>query len=222
MESSQRNSSFATLRRFIRQRAAAERCELCGTNLAANHQHLIEPANRKLVCSCDACAILFSNQNSGQEGKYRRVPKQIRSLPDFRLTDAQWEGLMIPINMAFFFHSSAANRIVTLYPSPAGATESLLPLDTWEELTEQNPALGQMQPDVEALLVNRVRRGKENGPAECFIAPIDECYRLTGLIRARWRGLSGGAEVWEEIDRFFADLGQRSIPIKLAKEAACA
>lgn len=222
MESSQRNSSFATLRRFIRQRAAAERCELCGTDLAADHQHLIEPANRKLACSCDACAILFSNQSSGQEGKYRRVPKQIRSLPDFRLSDAQWEGLMIPINMAFFFHSSAANRIVTLYPSPAGATESLLPLDTWEELTEQNPALGQMQPDVEALLVNRVRRAKETGPAEHFIAPIDECYRLTGLIRARWRGLSGGTEVWEEIDRFFADLGRRSIPIKLAKEAACA
>ena len=222
MESSQRNSSFATLRRFIRQRAAAERCELCSAGLGTDHHHLIEPANRKLVCSCDACAILFSNQNSGQEGKYRRVPKQIRSLPDFRLTDAQWEGLMIPINMAFFFHSSAANRIVTLYPSPAGATESLLPLETWEDLVEQNPWLGQMQPDVEALLVNRVRRAKENGHAEYFIAPIDECYRLTGLIRARWRGLSGGTEVWEEIDRFFAELGERSIPIKQAKEAACA
>ncbi len=216
------NSSFATLRRFIREPAPLERCELCSASLAAQHPHLIEPATRKLVCSCDACAILFSNQSSGQDGKYRRVPKQIRSLPDLRLTDAQWEGLMIPINMAFFFHSSSANRIVTLYPSPAGATESLLPLETWEELVEQNPALGRMEPDVEALLVNRVRRAKENGPAEYFIAPIEECYRLTGLIRAGWRGLSGGTEVWEEIDRFFVELGKRSIPIKLAKEAACA
>ena len=35
-----------------------------------------------------------------------------------------------------------------------------------------------MEPDVEALLINRV------GPArEYFLAPIDECYRLVGLIR---------------------------------------
>jgi len=30
------------------------------------------------------------------------------------------------------------------------------------------------------------------------------------LIRANWRGLSGGAEVWEEITRFFESLKQRS------------
>src|SRR5215207_7521248 len=108
MQIPQRNSSFATLRRFVHKRAPAERCELCSAELASDHQHLIEPVNRKLTCSCDACAILFSNQ----EGKYRRVSKQVRSLPDFHLTDAQWEGLMIPINMAFFFYSSSANRII--------------------------------------------------------------------------------------------------------------
>ena len=42
--------------------------------------------------------------------------------------------------------------------------------------------------------------------AEYYIAPIDECYRLVGLIRANWRGLSGGSEVWAEIGRFFSDL----------------
>ena len=56
-----------------------------------------------------------------------------------------------------------------------------------------------MEPDVEALLINRV------GPArEYFLAPIDECYRLVGLIRLHWRGLSGGTEVWKEIQGFFA------------------
>jgi hypothetical protein len=39
---------------------------------------------------------------------------------------------------------------------------------------------------------------------------MDECYGLVGLIRTRWRGLSGGREVWEEIERFFEELRRRS------------
>jgi hypothetical protein len=39
---------------------------------------------------------------------------------------------------------------------------------------------------------------------------MDECYSLVGLIRMRWRGLSGGREVWEEIGRFFEELRNRS------------
>lgn len=206
MEVTQRNNFFGHLRRFIRHRAPVERCELCSAGLMSNHQHLIEPASRKLLCACDACSILFCND----ESKYRRVPKDIRSMPNFQLSEAQWESLLIPISMAFFFYSSPANRMVALYPSPAGATESLLTLGAWEEIAEQNPALQGLRPDVEALLVNRVRRGGESGAAEYFIAPIDECYKLTGLIRAHWRGLSGGAEVWEKIGQFFAELNERA------------
>src|ERR1044072_4971265 len=99
------------LRRFIPKRAAIERCELCSAGLGGDHQHLVEPLSRKLLCACDPCAILFSQQ----ERKYRRVPKRIRYLADFRLTDAQWESLMIPINMAFFFHSSSAGRVIAFY-----------------------------------------------------------------------------------------------------------
>ena len=60
--------------------------------------------------------------------------------------------------------------------------------------------LRHLQSDVEALLVNRIDRREQGSPAEYYIAPIDECYQLVGLIRANWKGLSGGAEVWEEID----------------------
>jgi hypothetical protein len=88
-----------------------------------------------------------------------------------------------------------------MYPSPAGATESLLPLTAWETLAANNPDLTQMQPDVEALLANRV------GDAHAyFIAPIDKGYELVGTIRKHWKGLSGGEEVWREIDGFFAAL----------------
>src|SRR5689334_1378864 len=107
-------SPLAALRRFVRERPAAERCELCSAELGPEHQHLIEPATRTLLCCCEACAILFSSQ---QSVRYRRVPRRIQFLPHFRLTDAQWEGLHVPISLAFFFHSSPAGRVVALYPS---------------------------------------------------------------------------------------------------------
>src|SRR5213078_4274944 len=101
-------------------------------------------------------------------------------------------------NLAFFFQSSAAGKMIVLYPSPAGATESLLDFESWEEIVEGNPVLREMEADTEALLVNRVGKASEH-----FIVPIDECYRLVGLIRTKWKGLSGGTEVWEAIDGFF-------------------
>ena len=104
------------------------------------------------------------------------------------MTDAQWDDLLIPINMAFFFRSSVEGRIVPLYPSPAGAVESLLPLDAWSEIVEENPVLSQLRPDIEALLVNRVGHAHDLSEAEYYIAPIDECYRLVGLIRPTGRG----------------------------------
>jgi hypothetical protein len=195
-------NSFAALRRFTRKRPAAECCELCSAPLPQGHEHLIEPAVGRLVCSCTACAILFSGQPSA---RYRRVPRDVEFLADFRMTDAQWEELHLPINLAFFFRSTRAERVVAIYPSPAGGTESLLTLEAWQQLEEENPVLRELEADVEALLVNRL------GPArEYYRVPIDACYRLVGIIRAGWRGLSGGAEVWQEIGQFFAGLNQNS------------
>ena len=121
------------------------------------------------------------------------------------MTDAQWDDLRLPISLAFFFHNSSVGRVVAVYPSPAGPIESLLPLDAWQELAAANPGLQEMTPDVEALLVNRVR---PNG--EYYHVGIDECYKLVGILRTNWHGLSGGAPMWEKIDAFCADLRQRS------------
>jgi hypothetical protein len=123
------------------------------------------------------------------------------------MTDAQWEALHLPISLAFFYPSSPAGRVVALYPSPAGATESLLTLEAWQDLAEDNPILRELAADVEALLVNRVGQARDY-----YRLPIDECYKLVGVIRTRWRGLSGGTEVWEEIGRFFTRLKERSGP----------
>jgi hypothetical protein len=59
-------------------------------------------------------------------------------------------------------------------------------------------------------LVNRVGHAHGVARPEYYIAPLDECYKLVGLIRANWKGLSGGTEVWEEIGRFFTALRSRA------------
>lgn len=204
----QAENAFATLRQFVRKRAQVERCGMCAAELAPEHDHLVEPVGRKLVCACGACAILFDGQSGT---RYKRVPHDVLYLRDFQLADAQWEGLAIPIEMAFFFNSSPLAKVVALYPSPAGPMESLLPLDTWAEIAAGNPILARMQPDVTALLVNRVCYARRVSVAEYYLVPIDECYKLVGLIRGYWRGLSGGTQVWSEINAFFAALKDRSV-----------
>jgi Family of unknown function (DUF5947) len=206
-ETSQAGSSFGVLRQFVRRPSSVESCEMCSKELAVTHQHLLEPVSRKLICACDACSILFSSQG---QTKYKRVPRRVRFLTDLQMTDSQWDGLMMPINMAFFFKSTPQKRVIALYPSPAGATESLLSFDTWEEIELENPVLLEMESDVEALLVNRIGHARGFSSPEYYVAPIDECFKLVGLIRSTWRGLSGGTEVWREIGQFFSDLKTKS------------
>lgn len=196
-------SSLGALRKFAnaasrRTVVEAERCELCSVSLAPEHRHLLETASRKIVCSCDPCALRFQNVIGG---RFKLVPRDARVLPNFQITDQEWDGLALPINLAFFFYWTPSAKMSAMYPSPAGATESLLPLTAWETLAAKNPVLGEMLPDVEAMLANRV-----GDTRAYFIVPIDKCYELVGTIRKHWKGLSGGEEVWREIDKFFAAL----------------
>jgi hypothetical protein len=194
--------SLAALRRLTRPREPEERCELCSAPIPSEHRHLIEVETRMLVCCCRPCSILFSGQ---AETKYRLVPSRVLYLQRFRLEDQEWDSLLVPVSLAFFTYSTPAGRVMAFYPSPAGATESQLGLDTWRELEAANPTLAQLEPDVEALLVNRVGDARDH-----FVVPIDECYRLVGLVRLGWRGLSGGSEVWREIASFFSQVRERA------------
>jgi hypothetical protein len=196
------DDTLATLRRLTRPREPGERCELCSARIPDEHRHLFDTEGRTLVCSCQACSLLFT---SDAATRYLVVPSRMLYLADFQMSDVQWDDLLVPVNLAFFTHSSQAGRVVGLYPSPAGATESQLGLDTWRDLVAANPALERLEPDVEALLVNRVASAREH-----YIVPIDQCYRLVGMVRSGWRGLSGGTEVWRSVAAFFAEIKQRA------------
>ena len=114
------------------------------------------------------------------------------------MAEAEWDALGVPINMAFFARKGPDRHVIAHYPGAAGAIASSLDPDAWASIEAANPILREMLPDVEALLVHRVGAAREH-----YLVSIDVGYRLAGLIRTRWRGLSGGAEVWEEIGRFF-------------------
>ncbi len=204
-------ASLDILRQFARRREMrpqTEQCELCSAEIPENHRHLLELSHNTLVCVCRPCSILFSDPTAGS-GKYRLVPSRYLLLSDFQMTDEQWDELTIPVNMVYIFHSSSANHAMAFYPSPAGAIESTLSMEGWQELVSSNAILKDLEPDVEALLINRVESYREH-----YIVPIDTCYELVGLIRLKWRGLSGGEEVWKAIASFFANLRKRAISVE--------
>ena len=215
------SSAFSALRRFAQQETVEEetpgvvvqeeRCELCGQTIPPDpdHRHLLEVATREILCVCRPCAILFDSE-AASEGRYKVVSDRLLNLEDFEMADHQWESLRVPVDMAFFFYNTPEGRVVAYYPSPMGPTESLLTLGTWEELERDNPVLESMKKDVEALLVNRAR-----GADDHLLVPLDECYKLVGLIRTRWRGFSGGREVWDEISQFFDDLRGRAKTVRV-------
>jgi len=194
----QNQGLIKTLRRFRERSSYQEKCEFCGVGLEPEHRHLLEVAKRRVVCTCTPCALRFQDVVGG---RFKLIPSDIRHLSEFDLSDSEWENLALPINLAFFFYSTPQQKVNAMYPSPAGATESLLPLTAWTSLVERNSELTTMAADVEALLVNRVGTKREY-----YLVPIDLCFELIGLIRVHWRGLSGGDKVWEEVEIFFSKL----------------
>jgi hypothetical protein len=198
------------LRRFVQPQAlppqaAGPRCEMCGGPVPPHgeygHGHVVNLEARGVMCTCRPCTMLFEPTGAGQ-GKYRAVPDRHLYDPEFALSDGQWDALQVPVRMAFFFYNSVEDRLVAFYPSPAGATESKLPLETWRDVMDANPAFGDVMPDVEALLLFR---GADAG-FECFLVPITACYELVGRVRMHWRGFDGGKDAWEQIDAFFQRL----------------
>jgi hypothetical protein len=202
--------AVAGLRRLRRTPAAAprsdpglrtgEHCDLCGTALPADHRHLLQLEQRRIDCACEACFALRSG-----DPEYRPTGTRVVWLDDLRMSDELWASFQIPIGLAFLMRSGGVDRVAALYPSPAGATECELYLESWNRLCADNPVLEGLETDGEALIVNRLA-----DPPQYAIAPIDDCYRLVGIVKTSWEGISGGPGLERAIAGFFSDLRERA------------
>jgi Family of unknown function (DUF5947) len=183
--------------------AQDEVCDLCGVTIPADHRHLLQLVERRIVCACEACWGMRAG-----EGDYRPTGQRTLWLADLDLPDDLWASFQIPIGLAFFMQSTVTECVVAMYPSPAGATESELHFESWSRMRELNPVLERMEPDIEGLIVNRLAE-----PPIYVIAPIDRCYALTGTVKASWEGISGGPGVEGAVARFFAELRAEAVAV---------
>lgn len=178
-----------------------EKCSFCGRRLPEDHRHLVDLSVMKFMCTCEMCMITMP-----AKGNYKPLPQRYLRLEDFNLPDELWADFLIPVNMAFFVMSTLRQGTVAYYPAPTGATESKLKMEPWQELKLLNPILNDLNPDLEALLINRLEDSNQY-----FIVPVDSCYKLIGMIRIAWKGIFGGTEVNQVINNFFKELNERSI-----------
>ncbi len=177
-----------------------ERCDLCRAVVPEDHRHLLHLVERRILCACEPCWAMHSG-----DAEYRPAGMRTVWPESFECDDELWARFQIPIALAFLMRSTVSGGVVAFYPSPAGATESELDLEAWDLLVARNPVLEDLDSDAEALIVNRLAR-----PPEYVIAPIDECYRLVGLIKMHWEGISGGDALRRAVPAFFADLRAKS------------
>jgi hypothetical protein len=178
-----------------------ERCDSCGAPLdEEHHRHLVDLDRSALRCVCQTCRPPASDE------RHRLVPTRILTDPGFILDEARWSALEIPVRLAFIYFSSRLGRWAALYPSPAGAAESLLTIEAFSGLAAATRLVNAAAPDVEALLV----RGDRESRFETFLVPIDLCYQLVGKVRLHWRGFNGGDRAWSELETFFAELRARA------------
>jgi hypothetical protein len=179
---------------------SGERCDLCGTGVDAEHRHLLHLVERRILCACEPCFAMRSG-----DAELTPAGSRVALLGDFALGDDLWAKFQIPIGLAFFMLRERGQGVLGLYPSPAGATECELHLAAWDELVAANPVLTGLEPEVEALIVDRMSE-----PPRHAIVPIDRCYELVGMIKARWEGISGGSAIDAAVAEFFGALERRA------------
>ena len=205
-----RGGGFEVLRRFAKARVPVERCDLCGVEVAPMHDHLIDPVR------APARLRLWRLRGALQRAGRHQVQAGAPARDGARRAHHQ----RCPVGGA-----PAADRPgLLLRQHAAGAGGGVLP----EPGRRHRVAAGARDlggdparaPGPRATCSPTFRRCSSTGsgaarrPTVCYLVPIDQCFRLVGIIRMHWKGFTGGTAVWEEIDRFFADLGRMARPAR--------
>ena len=195
------NAVLSKLRAFVTGNPVEE-CELCAQAITVEHEHLLEPEARRVLCACSACAALFLQEQEQPSARYLRVERRAARL-QIELSDASWSELGVPVGLAFFTTRSRTGEVVATFPGRAGIVESFVPLRAWSELEQRFSAIKRILPDVEALLVRRTSRHQDY-----FQVSIDHCYELAGMMRSSEAPLS--SPELAVVQSFFARLDEQT------------
>jgi hypothetical protein len=195
------NAVLSKLRAFVTGNAVEE-CELCAQAITLEHEHLLEPEARRVLCTCSACAAPFLQEQDRASARYLRVERRAARLR-IELNDASWRELGVPVGLAFFTTRSRTGEVVATFPGRAGIVESFVPLRAWSELEQRFPVLKGILPEVEALLVRHTSRHQDY-----FQVSIDHCYELAGLMRGSEAPLS--SPELSVVQSFFARLDEQT------------
>jgi hypothetical protein len=201
------NAVLGKLRAFVTGTAPMNECELCAEAIGTEHEHLLEPAARRVFCACQACAGLFVVPDPPPGPRYLRVERRAARLRELEIDDVSWVELGVPVGLAFFTTRRRSAEVVATFPGRAGIIESFVPLKAWSELERRFPFLQKMLPDVEALLVRRSARHRDY-----FMVSIDHGYELTELLRGSEAPTSSPelAVVQRFFERLDEQAGQRT------------
>ena len=178
------NVVLAKLRSFVTGMPVAE-CELCARVLEGEQEQLLEPDARRVFRACLACAQLLAQEQRQLGARYLRVQRRAARLPQLYFDDVTWAELSVPVGLAFFTMRSRTGEVVATFPGRAGLIETFVPLKAWSDLERKFPALKDIAPEVEALLVRRTLRHQDY-----FQVSIDHCYELSALLRSAEAPLS--------------------------------
>ena len=141
--------------------------------------------SRRLVCAARPARCSSAASKSGLSP---RAAATSSSCPTSASPTPQWESLLIPISLAFFFHSTPAERVRgRISQSGRGHRIALgiwKPGRRWSTRTPCWPRCNPTSRPCWSIAWAAQR--------SYYRVPIDECYKLVGLIRVHWRGLSGG------------------------------
>ena len=201
---------FGVLRRVHAAARAAgtgrARATCAPSRSATTHSHVANIADRRLMCTCRGCYLLFTAAGGRRPADARGARRSTASSTTSRSPRQQWDDLAIPVDLVFLFRQSDAEDA-----DGRAAARRLLPEPGRRDRVRARPRRrGSGSP-------RRTRRSatwpttsqaallRRTGPGEftCLLVPIDACYELVGLVRKHWTGFSGGAEVWQRIDEFF-------------------
>lgn len=167
-------------------------CDVCGDALPQEHVHLSIHGQRALRCACVACG------SAAHTGGWQRVDTHLWPV-DLSIENTLWMSLGIPINLAFLLHRPGDADPVALFPSPAGLTETPLPMAGWQAVLSAGAERLQLGA-TQAILAWRL-----SSPHRYYVASLDVCYEIAGLLRVHWRGLAGGPAAQLLLDRLIKE-----------------